>query len=107
MPGIALDQLLTTVTRTDIDTADQGLNPIPADITATVTTIHTEDVPGHIIEIIDITTGALHDALTPVIIDPTVTPHIADCLHTGVHQLTLGIREDHVPIQHTNQVKGF
>ena len=66
--------------------------------------IPSEDVPGHIIETIDITTGVLHDALTPVVIIPTMTPHIADCLHTGAHQLTLRIREDHIPIQHTNQV---
>ena len=83
---------------------DQGLNPIPTDITATVTVIHTEDVSGHIIETIDITTGVLHDALTPVIIIPNVTPHIADHLHTGAHQLTLRIRADHIPVQHTNQV---
>ena len=67
--------------------------------------IHTEDVPGHIIETIDIMTGVLHNALTLVIIIPAVTPHITDCLHTGAHQLTLGIRADHVPIQHTNQVR--
>ena len=66
--------------------------------------IHTEDIPCHTIETIDITTGVLHDALTPVIIIPIVTPHIADHLHTGAHQLTLRIRADHVPIQHTNQV---
>ena len=66
--------------------------------------IPSEDVPGHIIETRDITTGVLHDALIPVIIVPAVTPYIADYLHTGAHQLTLGIRADHVPIQHTNQV---
>ena len=66
--------------------------------------IHTEDVPGHITETTEITTGVLHDTLTPVIIIPTMTPHIADHLHTGAHQLTLWIRADHVPLQHTNQV---
>ena len=104
IPGTALDQLLTTITMTDTDTADQSLNPVPTDITATVTAIHTEDIPGHIIETIDITTGVLHDALTPVIIIPAMTPHIVDCLHIGAHQLILRIRADHIPIQHTNQV---
>ena len=104
IPGTALDHLLATVPRTDTDTADQGFNPIPADIAATVATIHTEDIPGHNIETMDITTGILHDALTPVIIIPTVTPHITDHLHTGPHQLTLGIRADHIPNQRTNQV---
>ena len=66
--------------------------------------ICTEDVPGHIIETIDITIGVLHDPLTPVIIISTMTSHIADHLHTGAHQRTLGIRADHVPVQHTNQV---
>ena len=66
--------------------------------------IHIEDIPGHIIETVDITTGALHDALTPAIIIPTVTCHITDHLHTGAHQLTLRIRADHIPIEHTNQV---
>ena len=66
--------------------------------------IPSEDIPGHIIEAIDITTGVLHEALTPVIIVPAMTPHVTDRLHTGAHQLTLGIRADHIPIQHTNQV---
>ena len=77
---------------------------MPTDITVTVTVIPSEDIPGHIIETINITTGVFHDALTPVLIIPAVTPHITDRLHTGVHQLTLGIRADHIPIQHTNQV---
>ena len=104
IPGTTLDLLLATVTRTDTDTADQGLNPIPTDIAATVAVIHTEDIPSHIIETTDITTRVLHDALTPVIIVPTVTPHITDHLQTGAYQLTLGIRADHIPVQHTNQV---
>ena len=90
----ALDQLLTTITRTDIDTVDQDHSPMLADIAVTVTIIHTEDVPGHIIETIDIAARVLHDASTPVIIVPTVTPYITDNLHTGAHQLTLGIRAD-------------
>ena len=71
--------------------------PLPTDITVKVTKIHTEDIPSHTIEALDITTRVLHDVLTPVIIIPPVTPHIIDCLHTG-------IRADHIPIQHTNQV---
>ena len=74
------------------------------DITAAVATIHREDVPGHIIEMIGITTGVLHDALTPVIIILTMTSHITDHLHTGVHLHTLRIGADPVSIQHTKQV---
>ena len=51
--------------------------------------IPTEATPGHIIETIDAIIGVLHDALTPVLIIPTVTPHIADHLCTGAHQLTI------------------
>ena len=65
--------------------------------------IHTQDVPGHIIEKIDITTGVLHNTLILVIIIPAMTPHITDHLHTGAHQLTLGIRAYHIPIQGTSQ----
>ena len=54
-------------------------------IAATVAMIHTEDIPDHMIEAIDITTGAFHNALTPVIIIPTVMPHITDHLCTGTH----------------------
>ena len=67
--------------------------------------IPTGTIPGHIIETIDITIGVLHNSLTPVLIIPTVTPHIADHLHTGAHELTLGTRADDGPIQHTNQVR--
>ena len=67
--------------------------------------ISTEAIPGHTIETIDIIIGVLHDALTPVLIFPAVTPHITDCLHTGAHQLNLGTTTDHDPIQHTNQVR--
>ena len=52
--------------------------------------IPTETIPGHNMETIDIIIGVLHDDLTPVLIVPTVTPHIADHLHTGVHSLLLG-----------------
>ena len=67
--------------------------------------IPTEAIPGHIIETIDIIIGVLHDDLTPVLIIPAVIPHIADCLHTGAYQLTLGTTAGHNPIQHTNQVR--
>ena len=33
-----------------------------------------------------------------------MTPHIADCLHTGAHPHTLKIGADHIPVQHINQV---
>ena len=67
--------------------------------------IPTEAITGHIIETVDVTMGVPHDALTPVLIIPTMTPHIADHLHTGAHQLTLGTRADHDAVQHTNQVR--
>ena len=104
IPGTTPDQLLVTITRTDTDIVDQDHSPILTDIAVTVAMIHTEDIPGHIIETIDITTGVLHNVSTPVIIVTPMTPHITDCLHTGAHQSTLGIRADHIPIQHTNKV---
>ena len=104
IPYQALHQInSSTVTRTGTGTA--GHSPIPVDIAATVTMIPTEDIPGHIIETIDVTTGVLHDALTPVLIFPTVTPDIADNLHTGAHQLILRTKADHDHIQHKNQVR--
>ena len=62
--------------------------------------IPTEETPGYIIETIDIIIGVLHDALTPVLAIPTMTPHIADHLHTRAHQLTLGATAGHDPVQH-------
>ena len=67
--------------------------------------IHTDAIPGHIVETVDITMGVLHDALIPVLIIPTLTPHTADQSHTGAHQLILRTTADHIPIQHTNQVR--
>ena len=67
--------------------------------------IPTEAIPGHIIEAIGVIIGVLHNALTPVLIIPTMTPHITDHHHTGAHQLTLRTAADHDPIQHTNQVR--
>ena len=67
--------------------------------------ISTEDVPGHTTETIDAITEVLHDVLTPVLIIPTVTLHIADLLHTGAHQLTLGTTADPNLNQNTNQVR--
>ena len=62
-----------------------------------------EAIPGYIIETIDVTTGVLYDALTPVFIIPVVTLHITDHLHTGAHQLSLRTTADHN--QHSNQVR--
>ena len=67
--------------------------------------IPAEAIPGNIIETIDIIIGVLHNTITPVLIIPTMTPHIAECLHTGAHQLTLATTAGHNPIQHTNQVR--
>ena len=69
--------------------------------------IHTDAIPGHIIETVDITIGELHNTLIPILIIPAVTPLIVDCHHTGAHQLTLGTTADHIPIQHTNQVRSL
>ena len=66
---------------------------------------HTDTIPGHIIETIDITIGVLHEAIIPVRIIPTMTPKTTDHPHTGAHQLTLGTTAGHIPVQHTNQVK--
>ena len=74
---------------------DQGHSPVPTDITVKVTMFPTDAIPSHIIETTDITIEVLHDALTPILIIPTMTPHTADHLHTGAHQLTLGITADH------------
>ena len=65
----------------------------------------TDDVPGHIIETVDVTIGALHDTLPPVLIIPAMIPHTIDHPHTGAHQLTLRTTADHIPTQHTNQVR--
>ena len=89
----------------NIGTADQCLNLIPTDIAVTVATIHAEDIPGHIIEMIDITTGVLLNAFTPVIIIPTMTPYLTDHLHTGAHPHTLGIRGDHIPCSAYKPIK--
>ena len=58
----------------------------------TVTMIPKEAIPGHIIETVDVSIGVLHNALTPVLTVPAMTPHITEHLHTGAHQLTLGTR---------------
>ena len=105
MPGTALDQLPTTITRTGTDTADQGHSPIPADITVTVTTVPTDNILGCIIETTDTTIEILHDALTLVVIIHAMIPHTIDCLHTRTHQLILGTAADDICIQHTNQVR--
>ena len=52
-----------------------------------------------------VTIGVLHDGLIPVLIIPAVTPPTTDHLHTGAHQLTLRTGAEHIPIQHTNQVR--
>ena len=69
-----------------------------------VTMIHTDAIPGHIIGTVDITRGVLHDPLIPVLIVPTMTPHITDHHLTRAHQLTLRTTADHITFQHTNQV---
>ena len=67
--------------------------------------IPTEDVPGHIIETIDVTTGVPHDTLTPVLITLTVTLHTTDCLHTEAHNLLSGPEQITILFSITNQVR--
>ena len=102
----ALHQIdFVTINRTGTYTADQGHSPILVDTAATVTVIPTEAIPGHIIETVNTIKEVPHDALTPVLIVPTMTPHIADCPHTGVHHLTFRTIAGHTPDQHTSQVR--
>ena len=63
-PGITTDQPLDTITRTDTEIVDQGCNLAPAVIAITVITTPTEVILGHIIETVDATIEALHDATT-------------------------------------------
>ena len=92
--------------RTGTCTADQGHSPILADIAVTVAMIHTDAIPGHIIETIDVTIGVLHNVHhSSTYCIPAMIPHSIDHLLTGAHQLTLRTAADHVPIQHTNQVR--
>ena len=81
-PGIAPDQLLDTITRTDTKTADQGRSPNTADIEVTVVMTPTEAVPGHIKETVDTTIGVLCNNIF------AVTHHIQGHPHIGVLPLT-------------------
>ena len=66
-PGIAPDQLLDTITGTDIGTADQGPNPNHIDIEVLVARTPAEAIPGHTIDIVDATIEALPIAATVLI----------------------------------------
>ena len=55
------------------------------DIEVTVMIIHAEVVPNHII---DATTEALHDTITPALIITTVTCHTGDLHHVEAYQST-------------------
>ena len=54
-PGTTPDQLLDTINRTDTDIEDRGCRPALKVIAVTVVTTPIEDVPAHIIEIVDAT----------------------------------------------------
>ena len=72
------------------------------DIKVTVTIIHAEVIPDHIT---DITTGALHDTTTPVLISIAMTHHIGDHPYVEVHQLIQETAVDPDCIHHINQVR--
>ena len=106
MPGQAPD----TTIRTGTGEVIPGHNHIFTDITAQVTMIHIEAVPGHDIGIITTTPGVAQDSQFPhtvvIAIDPTVTHHInptADHLHTEAHHHTTPEREvAHTHVHPTN-----
>ena len=102
---ITPDSLLDTVTRTDIDTADQGHSPVPADIEVTVIMTPTEAIPDHIIETVDATIGVLHDTISPVFIIFAMTHHIKDHPDIEVLQLIQKIAAALSHVLHINQVR--
>ena len=63
----------------------------------TVTMIPKEVVPGHIIETIDIIIGVIHDALTPVLIVPTVPPTLQNVFTQELITLLLGPQQVMIP----------
>ena len=80
---------------------------VPKDITVTVTMIPTEAMfQVHIVETVDVTTGVLHNSLTPVLIVHCHcdTPHHRSAFTQELINILSGTRADHNPIQHTNQV---
>ena len=65
----------------------------------------TEAIPGHIIETVNATIGVFHNAVTPVLIIFTMTPHIEDHPHIGVLPLIQKIAADPNHILHIKQVR--
>ena len=63
-----------------------------------------EAIPGHIIDIEDITIEALHVTAT-VLITFAVTPHTEDHPHADVPQIIPGIAADPDHVLHINQVR--
>ena len=76
------DQLLDTATGTGADIAGQDHSHTLTDIEVTIAIIHTEVIPDHIT---DVTTGALHDTVTPALIIIAMTHHTGDPPHAEVH----------------------
>ena len=97
--------LLDTVTRTGIETADQGCSPIPTDIIITVVMTPTEAIAGHITETVDTIIGALCDAITPVLTITAMTHHTKDHPHIGVLQFIQKMAADPDHVLHIKQVR--
>ena len=93
--------------KTGTDAVGLDHNPIIADTAAKVAMTLTKAVQGQITGTTEDITGVIHDAHTQVFIHIVLitTLHIADYLHTGAHQLTQEIEEDHALIPPTNQLR--
>ena len=91
----------------DTSTADPDHTLIPIIIKAQSITTHTEAVLVHTIGSTEHRTGPAHDAHTqPLInIDPTMTHHITDHLHTEALPLTPEIAADHTLDQPTHPLE--
>ena len=95
------DQLLDTTTGTGTDIGQDHSHTL-LDIKVTVMIIHAEVIPDHIT---GITTGALHDTATPVLIAIAVTHHTRDHPHIEVYQPIPEIAAGPDHTHHINQVR--
>ena len=103
--GITQGLLLDTVTRIGTETADQGHSPIPMDIIITIITTPTEGIPGHSTEMVDVTIGALHNAITLVPTIIAMTHHTKDHPYIEICQLIQKIAADPDHVLYKKQVR--
>ena len=96
------DQILDTNARTGTDIAGQDHSHTLMNIQVTVTIIHTEVIPDHIT---DVTTGALHNTITPSLIAIAMTHHTGDHPHIEVYQPVPEIAAGPDHAYHINQVR--